>query len=229
MREFVVHHSVQETSNVTTLYCEPVDGNNVHYQPGQYMTIYCPQFDTPEGKAYSLSSAPDDPFLLITIKAIGNYSRHLCSLQPGDIIQASEPYGFFFEDTHAPLFCLASGVGISPHMSILRSVLKKDPNRHITLLYSNRTVHNIAYAQSLHEMTQHHPNTHIFHHITQQILPPGHPYTQGRITKKTLDRLWNVQAQYLLCGSESFVTAMYHLVRAAGAQDTQISTETFFS
>ena len=84
-----------EAPGVSTLSLTFADGSIPKFVAGQYITVYFPETKTAEGKAYSISSAPGENMLSLTVKAIGEFSNKLCAMEPENEIAASLPYGYF--------------------------------------------------------------------------------------------------------------------------------------
>lgn len=229
MEEYVVNRVTKETPEVVTIFFSRSDGTYPDFMAGQFLTVQFPDLGVPEGKAYSLSSISGDEHMSITVKAIGPYSNRLCGLRKGDSFFGSQPYGFLFEDTGAPLVCVAAGVGISPVWSVIRSVLRTDRNRKIVLLYSNKTVDDIVFADDIYLASIEHRNFVVHHHITRQSNIEGN-YRRARIGSEDIKSLGgeSTESDYLLCGSEEFVVSMYRAIRSSGTPESRISTEIFF-
>ncbi|HXK39573.1 MAG TPA: FAD-binding oxidoreductase, partial [Candidatus Paceibacterota bacterium] len=158
-----------ETPDVTTLSLAFERGVQPSFIPGQYVTVYVPELGTPEGKAYSISSAPDDPFLSITVKKMGRFSDHLCELQKEQKLAVSAPYGFFYsEEAATPLSMVAGGIGIIPLMSMIRHLVRNDPKRLLSLWYSNRTTRGIVFRDELAELERSTPSLSVHHHVTRE-------------------------------------------------------------
>jgi len=129
----------RETVDTHTLELTLEDNSVPLYVPGQFITVYFPETTTPEGKIYSISSAPEESTINITIKAIGEFSNKLCSMVAGDKILASLPYGFFHSDQEATeLVMIAGGIGITPFRSMIMHALHRTPERKLSLFYSNK-------------------------------------------------------------------------------------------
>ena len=92
--QYVVKEKTMEVPGVTTLFLTDEQDNVPPFTPGQYITVYFPELSTPEGKAYSISSAPRESTFSITVRNIGEFSGRLCSISPGETLLASLPYGF---------------------------------------------------------------------------------------------------------------------------------------
>jgi ferredoxin-NADP reductase len=229
MNTYIVTEVIQETPDITTIRFVDASGAHPDFEPGQYVTVHFADLDVPEGKAYSLSSIPSDPYMSITVKAIGTYSRRICSLVPGDKIHVSQPYGFLYNEEQKNLVCIAGGVGISPLWSIMRSVLKDNPTRKVKLLYSNKTLQDIALHGEITKLTDRHESLKVAHHVTRHDgkLPAAH-YFSGRIDTETIKKHLEDEAQFLLCGSVDFVTGLYKNLRDLEVPESSIATETFF-
>lgn len=217
---------VRETNDTVTLYFI-VPGREFVYTAGQYITVFFDGTSTPEGKAYSLSSAPYEKELSITVKKVGEYSGLLHALKPGDTMHISEAYGFFNPLTDQPLVCLSAGCGLAPVWSVVKQELQHNTERSATIHFSNKTDQSIVMKQQLDVCEKNHENIHVRHHITQQAAVPK-TMEKGRIN---LDECVNhapKTAAYLLCGSVDFVRDMWQGLTARGVDSAVISTETFF-
>jgi ferredoxin-NADP reductase len=225
MKPYKVNKVIRETTDVVTLWLINAQGGHANFTAGQYVTVYFPDLDIPEGKAYSLSSIPGDQHLAITVKKIGVYSSRLHELRIGDELLVSEPYGFLNPQFDAPIVAIAGGVGISPLLSIMRDTLGRDPNRRIDLWYSNRTIDDIVFADTLKDLSARYRNFRVQHFITQMDNVPK-PYKPGHINiaKQKLP----ADSFYFICGRESFVGDIWHALVAVGVAEEKIATETFY-
>lgn len=227
---YIVRDNVIETPGVSTLLLSLSNGSVPKYVPGQFITVYAPELGTPEGKAYSISSAPHEKTLNITVKDMGKFSHYLCSRKQGDEIQGSLPYGYFFSESHtSPLALICGGIGIAPLRSMLQAAAHDTPRRSITLFCSNRTTQDIIFKKTLNELQEADKNLRVQHFITREPAEP--PMHSGRINAKIiLESLKDEKGvEFLLCGSISFVRDLWRDLRAAGIPEETIYTEAFFS
>src|SRR3989338_3596077 len=95
-RNYVLRSKETEAPGVTTLSFSDESNAVPPFTSGQYINVYFPEAHTPEGKAYSISSAPDEQTFSITVRAIGEFSNRLSALRKGDTVSGSLPNGFFF-------------------------------------------------------------------------------------------------------------------------------------
>jgi ferredoxin-NADP reductase len=228
---YVVKEKVAEAPGVFTLRLSREGGALPHYAAGQFVTVYIPELRTPQGKAYSISSAPGENTLDITVKKIGAFSGHLCALNPGDTVIASEPCGYFFsESASSTLVMAAAGIGVAPYRSIILDCLQKNPQRKLVLFYSSRTVPDIIFKKLFDELCAAHKNMSVAYFVTREenISPP---MLKGRIQAQRMlqDLSGAPDPEFLLCGSIAFVRDMWRDLRAEGVSEDKIYTEAFFS
>lgn len=230
METYTVTQIIPETPEIKTIRFIDSSGAHPDFEPGQYITVQFPDLNVPEGKAYSISSIPSDPFMSITVKSVGDYSRRLCNLKPGDTISLSQPYGFLFEDTGSSLVCIGAGVGVSPLWSIIRGVLDKDANRKINLLHGSKTIEDIVFHDIIKKTTDKFPSLTARHFITRQTISETDRYKKGRINSNALNKeLFIDDPSVVICGNQDFVTDIYKHLISTGVSDDRISTEIFFN
>lgn len=128
-RPFRIARIVDESSVIRSFHLEPADGSGISlHAAGQHLPIRV--LPDPHGelavRTYTLSTAPSDGFYRISVKRQGLVSNHLHDdLVAGDIIEARAPAGGFTIDPHEarPAVLLAAGVGITPILAMLRSIV----------------------------------------------------------------------------------------------------------
>lgn len=203
-----------------------VDGD-FSYGAGQYITVFFPDSSTPEGKAYSLSSAPHEKWRSITVKKVGEYSGRLHALRAGQTFQISPAYGFFNPETKKPLVCISAGCGLAPIWSILKDECAKAPARKAHLFYSNKWADEIPFHAELDAHESAHVGVKVYHHITRDEQVPVTMH-RGRINLDECLKAVEDEAMYLVCGSVDFVRDMWRGLVDRGIDHNAISTETFF-
>lgn len=122
--------------------------------PGQYIEWTLPHssVDTRGTRRYfTVASAPTEDLVKIGIRVSpqngSSFKKALLLMNPGDSIVASALSGEFVlpKDTRKKLVFIAGGIGVTPFRSIIKYLTDKKEIRDITLLYSNKTVQDIAY------------------------------------------------------------------------------------
>lgn len=129
--------------------------NNLNFKPGQYMewTLAHNKSDTRGNRRYfTIASSPTEDEIHLGIKFYpepSSFKNKLLSLQNGEEIIAAQKSGDFVlpKEKNLGLVFIAGGIGITPFRSMVQYLLDVKEKRQITLLYSNRTVEDIAYKE----------------------------------------------------------------------------------
>lgn len=121
--------------------------------PGQYLTLRATIDGRDERRSYSICSGLEESGLSVGIKRVdgGLFSNYALNLKAGDRLDVMPPQGRFVAPvggTHRYLL-LACGSGITPCLSIAKSVLASEPNSEVTLLYGNRTTASIMFREDI--------------------------------------------------------------------------------
>lgn len=137
-----------------------------NYYPGQHLIIKFHINGQEARRSYSLNSCPfKEEALQVTVKRVkdGLVSNYVNSdLKAGDGLEVMIPQGRFYadiqEDAYQTYFLFAAGSGITPIISILKSVLVAAPNSVVKLFYGNTNQESIIFKQELDELQNQHPN-----------------------------------------------------------------------
>lgn len=228
---YTVLDKKKETSNVTTLRLSCLTNGLPEYISGQYITVYFPEIGTPEGKAYSISSAPSEKTLNITVKSMGEFSNRLSNLKPYDSVNASLPYGYFYsESKKSHLVMMAAGIGIAPFRSMIKDLLEKNVSRNIFLFHSSRTENDIIFKKEFDDLSIAHKNFIPKYFVTREThLSPD--LIMGRMDARSIIGSLKTyeNTEFMVCGSISFTRDIWKALKSAGIPEETIYTEAFFS
>ena len=126
------------------------------FKAGQHLTLRMSLNGDEVRRNYSLCTAPDENDWLVTVKRIGGglFSNWIGDqLKPGDVIEVMPPHGSFTTEfdpaNKRHLVGIAGGSGITPVMSLIRSMLKYEPQSRFTLLYGNRDSSSVIFLEAL--------------------------------------------------------------------------------
>lgn len=155
-----VKEVVKETPDTISIHFWHPLAEQVKYKAGQFVTL-CVLIDGKKvRRSYSMSSSPHaDTSIAVTVKRVENglVSNWLNdNVKVGDFIELIEPMGNFYVETnpensrHIVLF--AAGSGITPLISIAKSILKMEPNSRVSLLYGNRNEQTIIFKDKLDQL-----------------------------------------------------------------------------
>jgi predicted ferric reductase len=145
-----VANVVREGPGVVSLYLTGRELDRLPVRAGQYLLW---RFLTPDGwwrsHPYSISAAPNRDWLRITVKDLGDGSRHLARVPIGTRVMIEGPYGILTDvkRTKPGVLLIAGGIGITP----LRALLEALPARpgDITLLYRARRPQDVIFRDEL--------------------------------------------------------------------------------
>ncbi|MTI09868.1 1,2-phenylacetyl-CoA epoxidase subunit PaaE [Curvivirga aplysinae] len=231
----------QETRDAVVLTLEAANGNmdEFSYVQGQYVT-FRKEFDGEElRRSYSICSKVGSPFIQVGIKKVqgGVFSSWANDeLKAGDVLEAMPPMGNF----HVPIskgdtkhyLGFAGGSGITPFMSIIKTVLEEEPDSHFTLLYGNMHSHSIMFREELEDLKNIYLGRlsviHVLERETQEI-----ELFNGRIDKEKCAKLFNGWINLddvdmaFICGPEPMMISISESLKEHGLAGDKIKFELF--
>jgi stearoyl-CoA 9-desaturase NADPH oxidoreductase len=176
----------RETENAVTILIKPGHDWPGH-DPGQYLRIGVVVDGVHHWRAYSLTSDPGRPdgCISITPKCVdeGKVSPHLVrSVEPGSIVRLGGVEGTFTlpDELPAKLLFISAGSGITPIMSMLRCLHRRDALDDVVHLHSARTEDDVIFRDQLRWLDEHHDGLRIHLQMTAEM---------GRMTPEHLDEL----------------------------------------
>jgi 3-ketosteroid 9alpha-monooxygenase subunit B len=197
------------------------------YLPGQFLTVRVPSDRTGSvARCYSLSSAPHEDTLKVTIKRTvdGYGSNWICdNLREGAELDVLAPAGVFTpKSLDADFLFLAAGSGITPVMSILKSVLEKGTGR-IVLVYANRDEQSVIFADELAALAHRHDDRLVVIHWLETV--------QGMPSPRHLRALSTPHAgrEAFICGPGPFMDAARQALKDLDVPRQRIHVERFVS
>jgi ferredoxin-NADP reductase len=208
-----------ETEDSATLVIKPGWGFGFDYQPGQYIGVGVLIDGRWRWRSYSLTSSPvkGANTVTITVKAMpeGFLSTHLVGgVAPGTVIRLAAPQGNFILPDPAPaaVLFLTAGSGLTPIMSMLRTLARRDQLCDVVHVHSAPTEDAVMFGDELAELARAHPGYRLAIRATR---------TQGRLDLATLDAEvddWRSR-QTWACGPEDMLAAAERVWARAGIPD----------
>ncbi|KAI0753835.1 globin-like protein [Fomes fomentarius] len=261
-RDFIVEKKVKESDEITSFYFRPKDGQPLEpYRPGQYISIQrlIPQLGITQNRQYSLSDAPNPAHYRISVKREPGIPTHALSpgnldtaqyehpgwmsnllhstLNEGDVVELAYPFGeFFLDSSPAPVVLLSAGVGVTPLLSMLNTLVRAEgPKRQISWVQAVRNGRVHAFKAHVASVAQQHPDrikTTVFYSEPVEADVLGKDYdVQGRLDLEKVDRetlrLDDATAQYYVCGPEEFMADIFKGLKARGVDIYRIHAEVF--
>ncbi|MCC5987270.1 MAG: 2Fe-2S iron-sulfur cluster binding domain-containing protein [Pararhodobacter sp.] len=226
---------------VVTLRPRPEDEDKFNFIQGQYLT-FRRDFDGEElRRSYSICAGLDEGLLRVGIKrvdggAFSNWAND--NLDPGAVLEAMPPMGNFHTalDPAAARHYLgfAGGSGITPVLSIVKTVLTREPKSRFTLVYANRAVASIMFREELEDLKNSYLGRLSLLHVLETEGQEIDLFT-GRIDEEKMQGLFthwvdpkSVDTTFI-CGPEPMMLTIAASLRAHGLSDDQIKFELFAS
>jgi len=194
-----------------------LERRNMQFKPGQHIVV------GPEGemdqREYSIYSGENDHYLEILVREVpdGKVSLQLRQSRPGQLLQVNGPFGSFgpekFELFSSKLVFVASGTGISPFHSIVRSWPEID-----YLLF-----HGVRYKNEAYEKNDYDPSRYIL--CTSK---EGTKENSGRVTRFLTVYPLSADMLFYLCGNNNMIYEVHNILTDKGVPAENIFTEIYF-
>ena len=249
---------VQSTTDqaVVVTFDVPADlKETFQYKHGQYLTLKFLFKGEQERRAYSLCSSPSvDQGLKIGVKRVtgGLVSNHINDyVKPGTAVEVMPPQGHFTStlnpDQSKDYFLICSGSGVTPMLSILKTVLEEEPKSQVCMIYGNRSEDSVMFKAELDQLAQRYKGQ--FHLIETLSKPKERKEggVFGLFAKKVVD--WsgkkgridallvkevfqqyhrgNTPVECFLCGPEGMMRTGEDTLKVLGVADKNIHIEWF--
>lgn len=249
---------VPETSDACTLFFEvPADLQEAfQYTQGQYLTLKLEIGGKEVRRSYSMCSSPLEPNLAVTVKRVkgGKASNYINDqVKEGAFLQVMTPEGRFFtplrEENRKSYYLIGAGSGITPLLSILKTVLEREPLSTVFLLYGNRNEDSIIFRSELEELSRRYADQFFVEHILSQpkrekvgglagIFKKGSVSWEGRVGRISQSEINHFLSQYpprtqeceyFICGPGSMPDNAKAALLAGGVDKKHIHVEHFLS
>jgi predicted ferric reductase len=205
---------------------------------GQYASIRIMRPDGwSEPHPFTISGAPEDAVLRLTIKKGGKFTSSIGELKPGSPVKCMGPLGVFCKDIDAKpsIVMIAGGVGITPFLSVLRHFRNiKAPNK-VTLFWANKTIEDIFSTEEIKQMSRE-LSLNVVHCLSRdddvnRYVDTQYPnvcYENGRLSEDILKRHGVVRdAAFYLCGPPLMMEAALNDLQKVGVAPESVEREKF--
>jgi len=231
----------KETDEATSLAFDlPRDlQDDYRFIQGQYLTLKAEIGGEELRRPYSICCGVDEGELRVAVKRLpgGRFSGFVNdAVKPGDVIDVMTPMGNF----HVPLDAgsarhyvgIAGGSGITPFMSIIRTVLAGEPGSRFTLFYGNRGFDAIMFRDALADLKDIYlDRLRVFHVLSDDL--PELPLFGGLLDRDKIrdlaDSLIDVSEvdHFFICGPGPMMEAAKTVLRELGVNDAKVKLEVF--
>jgi len=216
----------------------PEQLDTFQYQPGQHLTIRHLTDDGELRRCYSICSDTQED-MSIAIKKIdqGQFSTWAnAHLKAGDVLEVMPPQGVFFQKAAKAggqnYLGFAAGSGITPILSIVKSVLNRQAEATFTLVYGNRSWKQTMFSEQIMDLKDRFKKRLQLVNIFSRELNDSDIFN-GRIDADKLQQLFqanliSAEADHCFaCGPEEMMTAVETVLPTWGIQRSKIHTERF--
>ncbi|MCB1856919.1 MAG: 2Fe-2S iron-sulfur cluster binding domain-containing protein [Gammaproteobacteria bacterium] len=209
---------------------------------GQFLTLQATIDGEAVRRSYSICSGINEDSLRVGIKRVrgGRFSNHANDyFKAGQVVEVMPPQGTFYsplDPRHERRYmCLAVGSGITPILSIIKSILATEPRSQVTLIYGNRRTGSIMFREELGFLKNRYlARLHWINILSDE--DQGSDLLNGIIDNRKgyqLARhgLIDIRAtdHAFICGPEAMMSEVSRGFRMEGLADSQIHYELFAS
>jgi len=223
-----------ERGGVWTITMEPVNHKGFQFKPGQFawITAWKTPFSDSEHPFTIASSAERKGAIEMSIKSLGKFTSRIKELEVGDKVFVDGPYGYYsidrYPDTKRIVF-ISGGIGVTPIMSMLRSMADRNDNRPIILFYSNQEWDTLTFREELENLQMKLKMQVIF---TIERPPQDWQGEKGFLNSTILNKYvspeWKSKGtEVFLCGPAPMMNAVEKALLASGFEESQVHTERF--
>ena len=209
------------------------------FEPGQHLTLRVTVDGEEQRRSYSLCSAANGTDWSVGIRELpgGKVSTWANrTLRAGDTVECMAPDGTFrapVDPSHAKHYLLvAAGSGITPLLSIARTVLAGEPRSQVTLLYGNRKLSSVMFREALEDLKNRYLDRLALHYVFSREAQEL-PIYEGRLDAARLRLFLQTLVpaasidEAFLCGPDAMLDELEGALRDAGVPAAHVHVERF--
>ncbi|MEW6055327.1 MAG: FAD-dependent oxidoreductase [Bdellovibrionota bacterium] len=217
------------------IYLRFTSAKKMNYYPGQFLSLCVPGGDArkPVRRPYTFAGAPDLAIkngyeLCIKYQKGGRGSEYVASLQPGDVFEATAPYGDFVYETkpERSVCFISTGTGIAPFRSmVLSRQFEENPPKQALCLYGARSEQDILFPKDFESMGV---------KTVYALSRADDAWTgfRGRVTDylRSISSDWNWDStDFYLCGNGEMIAEVKRILHVHNVPEKAIHKEAFFA
>lgn len=244
-RNFVVDRKVKESEVITSFYLKPEDGKEIaQFKPGQYISVKIEMSNEKytQIREYSLSDSPGKEYYRISVKREGKVNSNPAgmisnylhdNIQKGDFIKVSAPAGVFTLniDSELPIVLISGGVGITPLMSMLNTLVDTKSKREVYFIHAAINSKYQAFREHVENLSSQHTNIKFlicYEKPTEEDKKNRNYDKEGYVDLKWLQSVLPTnKANFHFCGPIPFMKAIYGALRQWNVPEGNIHYEFF--
>lgn len=217
-----------ERDKCWTLTIEPTAGRRMDFTPGQFawITIHSSPF-TLQQHPFSIASSAHDSRMSFTNKEVGDFTATWKDLEPGAQVFLEGPFGSFTPEPDSHFFFVMGGIGITPCMSMLRTMRDSKDSRKAILLYASSDWEDVTFREEL-EAISREIDLQVVHVVEE--LPEEVEQEEGRIDQDLLAKYLPEKPNefmYFICGPGPLMDVTEIALHNLGVDWRRIYSERF--
>ena len=212
--------------------------SSFNFTPGQYLTFRVNLAGSEVRRSYSICAAPHEGEWRVAIKSVpgGKFSNLANTLlKVGDILEVMPPMGNFSPKTQGKNYlAFVAGSGITPVMSIMKSILSGDSESQFTLIYGNKNRGSIIFREAIEGLKNEHlERLRVYHVLSRELMDV--PLFNGRIDAEKCEQFCNTLVdidsmdEIFLCGPEEMILSLREKLLSMNIPASKIHMELFSS
>lgn len=237
--KLTVKEVIRETENAVSILFDIPE--NLHQEfsfiPGQYITIKKELNGVELRRAYSICSSKKSNSIRIGVKAVdkGTFSVFVTTnLKHGDILEVSPPEGRFTlnpDVDHQNYLAFVAGSGITPVLSMIKSMLEAKTNNKFVLVYGNKSPDKTMFKAEIDELITNHPEQFFVYYTFTKANDKDALF--GRIDNSTVNYIIKNKHkevefnEFFLCGPTSMIDMVKEELLDKGISEENIHFELF--
>lgn len=233
-KSYQVTNVKEERGSVWTVRMKPKGHVGFRFKPGQFgwLTAWNTPFADTEHPFSLASSAEDEKFFEMSIKNLGAFTAAIQKMEPGQVVFVDGPYGNFSIDRYPEaerLIFIPGGIGVTPIISMMRTMVDRGDQRPIILFYCNLTWDSVTFREEMIDL-QKKLNMKVVYTIEH---PPEYwegesGFLNAEILEKYLAPGWKGKGtEIFLCGPMPMMNAVENALLQVGFDGKNIHTERY--
>tara|TARA_B100000508_G_scaffold141093_1_gene146523 strand:- start:26867 stop:27946 length:1080 start_codon:yes stop_codon:yes gene_type:complete len=209
------------------------------YKPGQYLTLREEIKGEDVRRSYSICSGANENELRVAIKKVtdGRFSTYANEiLKEGDELKVMTPIGGFTtefdKNTSKSYVFFAAGSGITPVISLIKSILHTSPNSDVTLIYGNKGIESVIFREELENLkNEFMDNFSLLHVFSREKI--GNSLQDGRLDEDRILKIYHALLEgqeideVFVCGPEPIIYAVKDAFGKLGFEKNKVHFELF--
>lgn len=223
---------IPELGDAWTIVLKPDGHSGMRFKPGQFtwLSVRDTPFKKKEHPFSFSSSAENTDTLDLTIKDLGDFSSTIHSLKPGETAYLDGPHGALTMDRYPDMdgfVFIAGGIGVTPLISMLRTMADRNDQRPVQFFYANRDWNSATFRDELAALEKN-LNLELIHVLEE---PPGNwtgekGFLSAEILGRHLPDTRN-ELQFFMCGPEPMMDAVEDALQKLRIPARRVRAERF--